>query len=373
MRLLYVYQTLARYGGVERVLADKMNYLASHYGYEIYILTRDQGAHQIPFPLVDGVHYDDLGIRLHTQYAYKGIRRLWEKVKLQCLYENRISKKIREIQPDYIIGTDVMPARSLLRHKGKAKLLIESHTMYNIIYSKPTFNPIKKILYKLALRAYRKADLLITLTEGDAYDWRKKNHNCNIRIIPNVVNLNQTNRYSCQTSKRVIFVGRFSKQKGIPYLLEIWKKVQEIHSDWSLEFYGDGEEKDKYAPLMSRLNVNIHKPTSHIHEEYCKSSIFVLTSLCESFGLVIPEAMSCGLPVVSFDCPYGPRDIISDGKDGFLIPQFDIDLFVEKVIFLIDNEEVRKKMGRTAIKSSQRYAADIIMPKWKKLFEDFLN
>ena len=83
MKILYVYQTLARYGGVERVLADKMNYLANHYGYDIYILTRDQGTHQIPFPLEKRVHYDDLGIRLHTQYAYKGLRRLWEKIRLQ--------------------------------------------------------------------------------------------------------------------------------------------------------------------------------------------------------------------------------------------------------------------------------------------------
>lgn len=373
MKILYVYQTLARYGGVERVLADKMNYMASHYGYDIYILTRDQGAHQIPFPLVEGVHYDDLGIRLHTQYAYKGLRRFLEKIKLQCRYERRISRKIKEIKPDIIIGTDVMPARSLLRHKGQAKLVIESHSMYMMTYAEPTRNPIKLFLNSMAFRAYRKADMLVTLTHGDAEDWRTKNHNNSIQIIPNVVNLNQKGKYSNQSSKRVIFVGRFAKQKGIPYLIEIWKIVQGKHPDWSLEFYGDGEEKEKYVPLMASLNINLHTPTRHIHEEYCNSSIFILTSLCESFGLVIPEAMSCGLPVVSFDCPYGPKDIISEGKDGFLIPQFNVNLFAEKINYLIENEDVRMKMGQAAINSSQRYAADIIMPKWKELFEKLLD
>ena len=373
MKILYVYQTLARYGGVERVLADKMNFFACHYGYDIYILTRDQGMHQIPFPLVDGIHYSDLGIRLHTQYAYNGIRKLWEKIKLQCRYENRIKRKIREIRPDIIIGTDVMPARSLLRHKGKAKLVIESHSMYMMTYADPTHNPIKKFLRMMAFRAYRKADVLVTLTIGDANDWRNKNNNHRVCVIPNVVSLNQTNRFSNHQSKHVIFVGRFAKEKGIPYLIAIWEKIQKRYPEWTLDFYGDGEDKDKYALQMHSLNIVVHDPIKNIHEAYCNSSMLLLTSICESFSLVLPEAMSCGIPVISFDCPYGPRDIISNGKDGFIIPPFDVDLFVEKAIFLIENEDVRRKMGAFAVKSSQRYASNIIMPKWKNLFESLLD
>ena len=373
MRLLYVYQTLARYGGVERVLVDKINYMASQYGYDIYMLTRDQGNHKIPFPFVDGVHYDDLGIRLHTQYAYKGIRRLWEKILLQIRYEIRVYKKIREIRPDIIIGTDVMPARSLLKHKGKAKLVIESHSMFIMTYADKTSNPLKLVQRALAFRAYRKADMLVSLTQGDAQDWRTSNNNKNVVVIPNVVNLNRTGRYSSQLSKHVIFVGRFAKLKGIQYLIEIWKRVQEKHSDWTLDFYGDGEDKDKYISIMPSMNIVVHKPTLKIHERYCDCSIAILTSLCESFSLVIPEAMSCGLPVLAFDCPNGPRDIINDGVDGFLIPQFDVDMFVEKLSFLMDNQDIRTRMGHKAIDSSQRYDAVQIMPKWKDLFENLIK
>lgn len=369
MKILYVYQTLARYGGVERVLADKMNYLASHYGYDVYILTRDQGSHPIPFPLDERIHYCDLGIRLHTQYAYRGFRRLIETIRLQCMYERRVCKKIREIIPDVIIGTDVMPARSLLRHKGRAKLIIESHSMYRMTYAEPTYNPIKLFLRTMAFRAYRKADMLVSLTEGDAKDWRQKNHNSTVCVIPNVVNLNTTYKLSNQSSKSVIFVGRFAKLKGIPYLMEIWRKVQTRHPDWVLNIYGDGEDKEKYDDLIATMNIIVHQPTSQIHEAYCDNSILLLTSISESFSLVIPEAMSCGLPVVSFDCPYGPRDIINEGKDGFLIPHYDIDLFADKVCFLIENKEMRIQMGLAAYTSSQRYAAEFVMPKWKHLFE----
>ena len=373
MKLLYVYQTLARYGGVERVLADKINYMANHYGYDIYMLTRDQGSHIIPFPLAESVHYEDLGIRLHTQYAYKGVCRLLKKIQLQILYEIRVRNKIREIQPDIIIGTDVMPARSLLRHKGKAKLVIESHSMYRMTYAEKTKNPLKILLKTLAFRAYRNADVLVSLTQGDAKDWEIRNRNKTIKVIPNVVNLNKTGLYSNHNSKKVIFVGRFAKLKGIPYLIEIWKKVHTLHPDWSLEFYGDGEEKEKFLPMMSSININVHQPTSNIHEEYCKCSISILTSISESFSLVIPESMSCGLPVVSFDCPYGPKDIIIDGEDGYLIPQFDMEMFADRICFLIEHKDICRKVGEKAILSSQRFSENSIMPQWKTLFESLVE
>ena len=100
-----------------------------------------------------------------------------------------------------------------------------------------------------------------------------------------------------------------------------------------------------------------------------RSSMLLLTSVYEPFGLVMPEAMSCGLPVVAFDCPYGPADIITDGVDGFLVKNRDINEFADRVCQLIENKELRMRMGQATIKSAQRYRADLIMPKWKDLFE----
>ena len=94
-----------------------------------------------------------------------------------------------------------------------------------------------------------------------------------------------------------------------------------------------------------------------------------MTSAYEPFGLVLPEAMSCGIPVVAFDCPYGPSDIITDGKDGFLIRNNDIHDFAEKVCLLMDKPDLRKKMGKAGIVSSRRYEAKLIMPQWVQLFQ----
>ena len=140
-------------------------------------------------------------------------------------------------------------------------------------------------------------------------------------------------------------------------------------------FGGYGEEQDSMLPIIEKMNANIHvhEPTSDIMNQYKKNSILVMTSVYEPFGLVLPEAMSCGLPVVTFDCPYGPSNIITDGKDGFLIRNFDIQFFAEKVCLLMNNPDLRKKMGKAGIVSSRRYEAKLIMPQWKELFEQLSN
>jgi glycosyltransferase involved in cell wall biosynthesis len=210
----------------------------------------------------------------------------------------------------------------------------------------------------------------VALTEGDASEWRKINsHVC---IIPNIVHLNDSGSYSDCEAESVIFVGRFSKQKDIKSLLEIWKIVHERKPKWQLQIYGGhGEEQDFLLPVIENVNANIQvqEPTSDIMNKYKDNSLLVMTSAYEPFGLVLPEAMSCGIPVVAFDCPYGPSDIITDGEDGFLIPNRDIQLFAEKVCLLMDSPDLRKKMGKAGIASSQRYEAKLIMPQWKELFE----
>ena len=150
-------------------------------------------------------------------------------------------------------------------------------------------------------------------------------------------------------------------QKDFDSLLRIWSIIFSRHSDWTLDIYTDGEVQ---AP-----GVCVFKPVTNMMEHYCNSSVLLLTSLFEPFGLVLPEAMSCGLPVVSFDCPYGPADIITDGVDGFLIKNRDILAFADRVCQLIEDKELRLRMGQAAVKSAQRYRADVIMPKWKELFE----
>ena len=219
-------------------------------------------------------------------------------------------------------------------------------------------------------RSVRHAQHIVALTDGDAQDWREINQN--VCVIPNMVHLNPIGRYCDYNSKSVIFVGRFSTQKDISSLLSIWDIVHQRYPDWTLQIFGGyGEEQEILLPQIQRMNSNVivHEPNNDIFKYYLESSIFLLTSRFEPFGLVIPEAMSCGLPVVAFDCPYGPADIITDGQDGFLIKNRDIHAFAEKVCLLIENPELRKMMGQVGVQSSKRYDASLIMPFWKTFFE----
>ena len=178
--------------------------------------------------------------------------------------------------------------------------------------------------------------------------------------------------------KSVVFVGRLSKQKNIGGLLDVWERIYLRNPDWELHVYGEkGDiEESVYNRLLAaqKIGIVIHNPVKeHMLEEYRHHSVLVLTSVFEPFGLVLPEAMSCGVPVVSYDSPYGPASIISDAEDGFLIPYNNEDLFVERLCQLMTDTSLRQKMGKRAIVSSRRYAEDSIMPLWKNLFEYLIN
>jgi glycosyltransferase involved in cell wall biosynthesis len=150
-------------------------------------------------------------------------------------------------------------------------------------------------------------------------------------------------------------------------------EVSRRFPDWHLTIYGEGEERESLLQQIHHLGVEgsitLHNPVPHIEEEMTKHSLFVLSSRFEGFGLVLVEAMTCGLPVVSFDCPHGPRDIIAHGKDGLLVPNGDIHALAEAMVRLMEHAELRQQMGVQGQKDVQRYAIDTVMARWMQLFE----
>lgn len=368
MKVLYVFRSLAVWGGIERILVEKMNYLSQVYGYDVYMLTSDQGNHPIPYHLDDNVHYEDLNIRFHQQYQYSFFRRLWVARKLKRQYENRIAERINQIKPDIIICTTADHIDSLGKLKRSIPLVVESHSIC-LRTIEDGHSWLKRKLYRYHyLKALSKVDALVALTEGDAVEWRKVHPH--VVVIPNLVHLND-GAVSTLENKRVIWVGRFDYQKLPMEMIRIWEKIYPLHSDWQLDIYGEGEQRQELEDKARSLGMNIviHQPTEDIFACYRESSILVSTSLFEPFGLVIPEAMSCGLPVVAYDCPYGPAGIIKDGVDGYLIKNRNVEEFADCVCQLIENEQVRIEMGKAGIVSSQRYGEDRIIPLWLKKFE----
>ena len=371
MRILYVTDAFTIWGGLERVLADKINYLIEHDGYEVCLLTVNQGTHSMPYILHPNVQQMDLGIQMYQQYNFHGIKRFFIRRKLNKLLNLQLKRAIDKVSPDIIICVKLDFVGVLLAVKGTVPLVVECHTLCksDALEGSGLLRRLHSKYWKLLLR---KANAVVALTEGDAAAWKRWNRN--VFVIPNVVNLNNHSSVSDCRNKSAIFVGRFSMQKDIDNLLRIWGLVSEKYPEWQLDIYGDGELREHYLPMINEMgaNVRVFAPIAVIMEKYRGNSILLLTSLYEPFGLVLPEAMSCGLPVVAFDCPYGPADIITDGVDGFLVGNRSIETFAQRVCQLIESDDLRRQMGQAGMLSSQRYQVERIMPLWKELFENLV-
>lgn len=377
MKVVFFFFSFANPGGIERVVTDRMNYMADHLGYEVHLVTYDQGCHSCAFPLSERVVLTDMGTPFWPLFRVNRLKRFWKRWKLVSVLQQRFDALMAQLQPDLISTTAGLPLgmKIVARCPVAACKLLESHCdRDNEFFSELGAGHdirvrLKAVLYRLQRHFYeRRFDRLVALTHADAQLWQSY---LPTTVIPNVVSLNTTGQYSDHSAKQAIFAGRIVYQKGLDVMIRIWRLVNQRHPDWSLELYGDGDLKASLMALAERLqaNVHFHPSTADIHRRYIESSFFVLTSHYEAFGLVMPEAMSCGLPVVAFDCPFGPAEIIADGVDGFLVGHRDMAAYVDRVCQLIESRELRQCMGQAAILSAQRYSAERVMPLWKALLE----
>lgn len=377
MKIVYVYPHFYTLAGTERVLIDKMNNLAENGKYEVVLVTIEQGNHIINFPLSHKVKHYDLDIRYYEMYRSNILYRQYKKFCLNRRFQKRFDDLMSVIIPDIVIATtyNSRVLSVITNCTTPYKRVLESHIEKKFLHLNgpmTQFNPICSIKRYVGMKMLEskvsKFDVLVALNRIDADDWKP---HIKTEVIVNVVHLNPLQRYSDQNSKRAIFVGRLTQQKGLPFLFDIWKIVFSKHPNWHLDIFGDGDMRNWVVSKSNLLgmNIHVHEPVIDIFEHYVNSSILLLTSLYEPFGLVIPEAMSCGLPVVAFDCPDGPRCIIEDGVDGFLIDSMDVDLFSERVCQLIEDKNKRVEMGMAGVKSSQRFRSDVIIPQWEALFE----
>ena len=369
MRILYVTDALAIWGGLERVLVEKANYFATLDGYEVFMLTICQGGHPFPFPLDNKVTHVDLNIPFYAQYQYSGIHRMLSLRRLHRACRKCIRQQLNDINPDVIVCPRIEFVKDICKVKGGVPLVFESHSSFWTSRFEGAGLLRRLHTWWMNLSAKR-VQVVVTLTEGDAAEWRKINKS--VYVIPDICKV-RSEEVKCEKWgwKSAVYVGRLSRQKDIGSLLAIWQMVRQRHPDWQLHVFGEkGDiEESLWQQLQKEGNgITVYPPTSDIMNLYQQQAMLLLTSRYEPFGMVLPEAMSCGLPVVAFDCPYGPADIITDGVDGFLVKDRDLKDFADKVCLLIENTDLCRQMGQAAIHSSQRYQAERIMPAWHELF-----
>jgi glycosyltransferase involved in cell wall biosynthesis len=222
--------------------------------------------------------------------------------------------------------------------------------------------------------AVKSLDKLVVLTKKDLNQWKITHKN--VIHIPNINALSNPLK-SKLISKKVVSLGRLDAQKGYDMLIDSWRLIGTIHPDWTLEIYGQGKWYQMLQEKIINYNLNgkviLKGIATDVEKVYCDSSIYVMSSRYEGFGMVLIEAMSCGLPVVSFNCEHGPSDIITNEHDGFLVEPNNFVQLAEKILHLIENEKARKNMGSNAIKSVKRFSKEPIMRMWLELFNQIKN
>ncbi|WP_281240342.1 glycosyltransferase family 4 protein [Flavobacterium praedii] len=363
MKLLYIVPKLNNEGGVARVLSLKLNYLIENFGYEVHVLTQNHGNFPLFYSFNEKIVFHDMMLEGTIFNFFNS-------------YRNSLKSKIQTIQPDVIIVSDnglkafTIPFFLF----AKIPIVLECHGSKYIEERPLKSNLISRfkssLKYKFKDFSANKFSKLVALSNEGLLEW-----NVNNSLVISNPSWIQNGELSDLKSKKVIAVARNSYEKGLDRLLIIWKKVIDKHFDWILDIYGGSVTDLKQTILEQGLefNVNLNEPVKNISEEYLSSALFVMTSRSEGFPMVLLEAMASGLPCLAYDCPIGPRAIINEGENGFLIEDGNVDSFVKKLELLIDDENWRIKMGENAKESVRKYDLEIIMKQWKMLFESLVK
>lgn len=380
MKIVYIIDSLANKGGAERVIINKMDYMVSHFGYDISIITCYQDKN-VPnaYPIPNGIKQVYLGVPFYSQYNYRYPYRLWVKHSIDCQMKNTLTDAVLAIDPDILIGVSYFQANIVTGIKCRAKKVIEVHEPRPFTLS--DYGLSRGKLSSWYMKHYRnwyfrkvedQADIVVTLTNGDAQEWKRAKK---VQVIPNFTVM-PIEKLSDGQAKRVIAVGRLEWVKGYDRLISAWKIVSEKHPDWHLDIFGNGTLEKELKKQQNELGLDdsltIHPSTPHINVEYSNSSFYVGTSHFEGFPLVLLEAMQVGLPCIAFDCPFGPSAVIEDGKNGFLVPDNEIKQLAARIVSLIEDSKMRNEFSKAALEKSRSFSVENVMTQWKSLFENLI-
>ncbi|MEV6988170.1 glycosyltransferase [Streptomyces sp. NPDC093228] len=281
------------------------------------------------------------------------------------LTDRRIGEHLASTEADVVVATrpglNVHLARQIRRgplRVGQEHLTLESHS---------------KALRLVLRGAYPDLDAFTTTTEADAGAYRARMRLPGVRVeaLPNPVPAPAL-APADGSARWVVAAGRLAPVKRYDLLVTAFDRVRTERPDWRLRIYGGGEQRDELRTLVDRLGLYNHVylmgPAHPIEPEWVKGSIAAVTSRTESFGMTIVEAMRCGLPVVSTDCPHGPREIIRDGVDGRLVEPGSADSVARGLLELIDDGALRRRMAAAALRNAARFDPSRIAERYESLF-----
>ncbi|WP_281323525.1 glycosyltransferase family 4 protein [Flavobacterium aestivum] len=360
MRLLYIVPDVTGAGGIARVISLKLDYLLTRTDCKIDIISLNSTKKNCFYGFNKKINWHTINHSKNSIFFLKS-------------YFLFIKEVISKVEPDIIVVCDAnfwylfpwfikfeIPI-IFETHVSKFLEKSDNESLFRRFIS-PLINPVKR-------KTFKKFDKVIFLSQDCSDEWELKNN----VVIPNPVTF-FVEKESSLNNNRAIAIARHSYEKGIDRLLMIWKNIIKEHPDWCLDIYGEWNGNNKYQLLAIDLgisnSVNFFPPTLDIKDKYLESSIYLMASRSEALPLVLIEAMNCGLPCVSYDCPSGPRNIIEDNENGFLIEDGNSTDFEKKVALLIEDKELRIRMGKKAKLSIEKYQIDKVMNQWDDLFQD---
>lgn len=381
MNLLYCIPHLYNSGGMERVLTQKVNWLAAHTDYTITIVTTEPkptGMSDIYFPLDKRVKVVALNVDFNADY-HKCLFPKWlGHTRRMRLYRQKLTDYILREKIDLCIslcGKEIaflnqLPCRTIAEShfakEQRTQLLMANHSgwFWALLGRVRTWQLVQSV---------KPLERLVVLTDADKAAWEKAGCT-NVTVIPNPCMLDncQLSTIHSQFPKTVLAVGRLHEQKGFDLLLQAWKPIEKTYSDWSLRIVGEGPKRAELeAQIESQglKRVVLVGATNNVLDEYEAASIFVLSSRYEGLPLALIEAMWCGLPCIAFDCPQGPAELLAEDR-GWLVPNGDIAELTAQIAYALSHpEEALKCAQKAQIFAQTTYSEAAIMPQWVQLIE----
>lgn len=382
MNIAYFINSLGDAAGMERIIIDKANLLSERPGINVFIVslvsyTAEKPAFEVS-PRVSVINIDrvfDPGGISPARRPFTFLRR-W--LKWRRGLRKTIDKVIRDHRIDIAITNTYNASYPI--DTDTCHAIVESHAYRRDTVQNSAMPAIRR---HLTSRRVAAADALVALTEADAALWHEARR---VEVIGNFTNIRPAAPYRPDT-KRIMAAGRINSQKGFDILVEAWRIVRRRHPDWSLDIYGGPLDSALATDLQSRINeadmshcVTLCGICHDMPQAYAAHSAFVLSSRYEGFGLVLLEAMTCGLPCVTFDCPYGPSDIVTDGDDGFVVPFAGLsdthraEQLADGLCRIIDaGDDGRLRMSEAAVRNAARFSPSATIDRWVALFNDIVN
>lgn len=363
MKIVYLIDQLYKHGGIEKILSQKLNYLLNNTTLEIILITVNQQQKPFVYSVHPNIKHYDLNINYNTKQSYFHPSNWF----ILLTHFIKLRKLFKDISPDVAVSVQFFPDQYFLPFLKTKKTIKEIHFMGEAINS--GLNRIDRYLFG---KLISKFSHLVLLNNDEKTFYSKFNY---IAIIPNFVTKQSVQNQINKRNKTILSAGRLAPVKQFHHVIQSFSMIAKKYPDWCLEIYGS-ENGIKVVELNEIIKKNdvqnqvfIHGAVSDLNKIMEKSSIFALTSITECFPMVLLEAQQAGLPIVSYDCKFGPRNIVHHLEDGLLVNDQDINDFANKLEELINNEALRNQMSDKAIQNVKLFEEEKIMKMWINLFE----